>query len=261
MKNYFYYSKVTLEDYRTAICFESNSEFKTRLIEFKEKLDTINSKVAVQSLKESFINFIRPKSGWSIGYLDAEKFYKTYFSLSIKEDYKICIFKWYDSIGGNGIPYCLPKKSSETDVLSKWILKNKGKPESQYQKPDNALDNLMEAINGDETPLSYLSASIFYREVNELGAFWHGISWGSHHYIDQENDIKHLNDLTWIETKPKDFRPVVYENDENFIVTFYTFTGLLREAIYQHQDIYEKGSYLLDTNTKTVAEGSGGYIY
>lgn len=43
----------------------------------------------------------------------------------------------------------------------------------------------MEAIEGDGSHWSYLSASIFMREINEFGASWHGCSWSTHEIIDK----------------------------------------------------------------------------
>ena len=37
---------------------------------------------------------------------------------------------------------------------------------------------LMQAIEGDGSPWSYLSASILCREAEKLGATWHGCVWG-----------------------------------------------------------------------------------
>jgi hypothetical protein len=36
------------------------------------------------------------------------------------------------------------------------------------------LDDFMDAIEGDGSAWSYLSASLFAREAAELGALWHG---------------------------------------------------------------------------------------
>ena len=36
---------------------------------------------------------------------------------------------------------------------------------------------LMQAIEGDGSPWSYLSASILSREAAEFGAMWHGCDW------------------------------------------------------------------------------------
>jgi len=41
-------------------------------------------------------------------------------------------------------------------------------------RPHGALDDFMDAIEGDGSAWSYLSASLFAREAAELGALWHG---------------------------------------------------------------------------------------
>ena len=47
-------------------------------------------------------------------------------------------------------------------------------------KPSDALDEFMEAIDGDGKPWSYLCASLLARELAEFGAMWHGCGWSEH---------------------------------------------------------------------------------
>ena len=41
----------------------------------------------------------------------------------------------------------------------------------------------MLAIEGDDTPWSYLSASLLGRQFKAFGAMWHGESWGTHEIL------------------------------------------------------------------------------
>ena len=44
-------------------------------------------------------------------------------------------------------------------------------------KPWDALDDVMQAIEGDDSPASYFAASLLRRELREFGARWHGLDW------------------------------------------------------------------------------------
>ena len=133
-------------------------------------------------------------------------------------------------------------------------------------RPPEALDDVMEAIEGDNSELSYISASIFAREISELGAIWHGCSWTSHEIIDKnyssdEFSMDEIDDWDWSEDKPKDWRPSVVRTEDKFIVNFYTYTGLLPEGIVRHTDIFAANSYRFTSDSKMIAESGGGYIY
>jgi len=86
-------------------------------------------------------------------------------------------------------------------------------------KSDLALDNLMEVIEGDDSHWSYLSASIFLREIHEFGAFWHGCSWSTNEIIDkhpsdyfqqaqgdseENNPFTQADDWKWSKEEPKE---------------------------------------------------------
>ena len=53
-------------------------------------------------------------------------------------------------------------------------------------KPSEALDDVMEAIEGDGTPWSYLAASLLRRELSDFGAAWHGVHWSLHFVLDED---------------------------------------------------------------------------
>jgi hypothetical protein len=53
-------------------------------------------------------------------------------------------------------------------------------------KPWEALDDVMEAIEGDGSAWSYLAASVLRRELREFGASWHGIDWGTHCILEDD---------------------------------------------------------------------------
>jgi hypothetical protein len=151
-------------------------------------------------------------------------------------------------------------------------------PEDESQKsprPPLALDDVMEVIEGDGSPWSYLSASIFAREVEEFGAIWHGCSWSTHMILGsdpwekpadfagrepQEGPSGKLAAWTWLEKKPDDWRPSVSTESDLVTVTFYTYSGLVTQGIFRHRDTYTPGTYAGASEDKKIAEGPKGYV-
>ena len=134
----------------------------------------------------------------------------------------------------------------------------------------------MEVIEGDGSHWSYLSVSVFVREINEFGAMWHGCEWSTHEIIDkapsdyfnqtQGDSEKNItpprgDEWTWLKEKPKEWQPSVCKKNDKIIVTFYSFSRLGTEAIYRHVDTFQAGKYSFKTKEVTIAEGGGGYVF
>lgn len=65
----------------------------------------------------------------------------------------------------------------------------------------------------------------------------------------------------WLESEPNDWRPQVIEDGDRVIVTFLTISGLGRECLYRHGDVYFAGSYNFDSDRTELAVGPGGFVF
>ena len=134
----------------------------------------------------------------------------------------------------------------------------------------------MEVIEGDGSSKSYLHASLFSREIAELGAMWHGRDWSTHTILDenpllnpkgtQTNFGTHapFDDKTlwkWIENEPDEWKPSVSTGSEGAIFTFYSYSGLGQDIIYRHVDTYSTGSYCLETEKTVISRGPAGFRF
>lgn len=201
--------------------------------------------------------------GWSKSKIDPMKVLAAFPSLSIKEGLVLGAYQYVSNKNGNGIVWAMPKGSSLPTPDDCPKLKDTA---FECPRPPEALDNVMEAIEGDHSELSYISASIFAREISEFGAIWHGCSWTSHMIIDDKLDsdeftFKEIDDWDWSEDKPKDWRPSVVKTNDKAIVNFYTYTGLLPAGIVRNTDVFAGNSYCFTSNSEMIAECGGGYIY
>jgi len=212
-------------------------------------------------------------------------------SLHIKKGFTLRAYPYRVRLGGVGNVWAVPESSADTpdaeecgtvdlfeaprpfpikySCLEGLAVGGSGK----LIRPPDALDNIMEAIEGDGTPWSYLSASIFARDIAEFGASWHGGVWSTHKILEEapwtsphawgelfepntEQEYWH-----WSATRPSEWRPSVVSNGEVVTVKFYTCSKLVREAIYCYIDTYEPDNYRFEWDVKTIAEGQNGFVF
>ena len=79
--------------------------------------------------------------------------------------------------------------------------------------------------------------------------------------ISFESPSKNPNDWRWLEPKPSEWRPQVCRDGNTVKVTFYTYSGLGVDTIFQHEDRYESGHYDFGSTNLEVSTGRGGSIF
>jgi hypothetical protein len=193
-------------------------------------------------------------------------------ALHVKRGYVLRGYLYVSGLNANGVVWALPI-DGEFPPPDTSPQKN---PLGTPPRPPAALDNMMDAVEGDQSPWSYLCASILCRELQEFGAVWHGIRWGHHIVLGADpfkigvpaasgkpprRETLPTEKWTWSAAQPTDWMPQVRLEQQRVIVTFYTYSGSAPEGIYRHVDTYELGSYRFDTSVTTIATGPGGYLY
>lgn len=127
--------------------------------------------------------------------------------------------------------------------------------------PAGALPPLS-VIEGDGTPWSYLAASLLGRELQELGAQWHGCYWSTHSLYGggpfRWEGPEWQHPLPW----PESFLPTVTVDERGVTVIFYTMSELRQLRVIRHTDTYRPGQGLrYDAADETIAFAHGGYIF
>jgi len=138
-------------------------------------------------------------------------------------------------------------------------------------RPPAALDNVMEAIEGDGSPYSYLCASLLARELAEFGARWHGTSWGVVRILggmprteaSHEVGAQSLSDSYWSWQQPKPVRwsPQVAVTGEHVEVNFHVRRIVGSESITCITDTFRVGQYPCTSREVDLATGAGGIIF
>jgi hypothetical protein len=214
--------------------------------------------------------------GWSKSRNDPAKLLTLFPKLKVRQGYVLRAYQFREEGNGNGFVWALPvdaefPEPDESPRLQGHFL--------NPPKPFDALDDLMEAIEGDDSPESYLHASILRRQWSEFGAGWHGIDWGTHTVLDDspwkggpprddddpgERPTSRPGEWKWLVAQPDDWKPQVRLEPNRAIVTFYTYTALAkdgpngemeRERVVRHTETYRRGKYRALVTEKKIAEG------
>ncbi len=116
-------------------------------------------------------------SGWSKSPVDPMALLAVFKPLHIKDGYILRAYQFREGGNGNGFVWAMPVDADFPDPEACPRLEN---VVLEPPVPPAALDDYMNAIDGDGTPWSYMCASILAREMAEFGAMWHGCDWDTH---------------------------------------------------------------------------------
>ena len=209
------------------------------------------------------------EEGWSKSPVDPTPILQAFDALRLKKDMMLRAYLFREGGNGNGVVWALPEGSAfpepERGLGREVSLRHPPRPPA-------ALDDAMLAIVGDDTPWSYLSASLLGRQFKAFGAMWHGESWGTHEILG-ENPVTSGSgrkrtvpigkpvDWRWREPEPRDWNPSVAVGADGVVVVFYTYSALGQQTITRHTDTFKAGSYVYSTRTDEVAQGPGGFVF
>jgi hypothetical protein len=227
------------------------------------------------------------KAGWNISPVDPDQILAIFKSIKLPENLHLVAFQALGGIGGNSIVMLWPKGVPVQDPKEVFqarggddFLSTQMYPHSRtggWVDPGLILWEIMEAITGDDSPLSYLEASVFLREIFEFGAFWHGKNWSSHHIVDKSvldpknyppqvspTKMPTTNPLgwKWKKEQPADWTPRVIESGDKRFVEFYSYSGHFQQTIFFHRDSYKEAkNYKCQCKMYPIADGPGGYFF
>lgn len=213
--------------------------------------------------------------GWSKSRVDPKQVLDVFPKLRLRKGYVLRAYIYKSGGNSNGVVWALPEDAeypapADCPRLESHFLKP--------PKPFDALDDVMEAIEGDDVPEAYMQASIFRREIREFGAGWHGVRWGFYTVLDASPWEGHAAEgddplsrprskpqqWKWLAPKPTQWSPEVRFQGDRAVVTFYTYTPLVgqkdenkieKERILLHTDTYRRGKFRPLVVEKKLAEG------
>jgi hypothetical protein len=209
--------------------------------------------------------------GWSKAAPNPMRLLAKFKHLKIAKGLILHAYQYQSGGNGNGLVFAMPRNAEVPDPCD-----HNGRDHSLFEPPlpVAALSDFMKAVEGDGTPESYVSASIFRREASELGAMWHGCEWSTHSILFTDPFEKATSrrkkyepglfdeaHWKWKSPQPNIWTPAFQTINGKPVVTFHTYSGLGRDSIVQHTDRFAKRNMSFKTNRKVIALGPGGIVF
>jgi hypothetical protein len=160
--------------------------------------------------------------------------------LQLKPGHRLVSYLYRKAEDGVGVTWALPEALSTTAHLEQ-ALRNLCDL-THPPHPQGALTDVMEAIQGDRSAISFVVASMLQRELKELGALGKSCDWFHHRLVSAPPA-----QATWhwrVENLPKDLTPKVRVLDNGkAAIEFFSCRVIPPIALFQHVDQYPVDSY------------------
>ncbi len=170
--------------------------------------------------------------------------------VTLKPDWRLISYLYQDGSSSAGLVFALPELLATTAQLEK--ARAVSSTIKHPPKPEGALVDFMEAIEGDRSIASFMVASLLCRELREFGASGHYQSWTHHRLVEAvPTQVK----WQWQGEPPKDLTPKVkLMPDGQAIVEFFSCRVVSGIALYRHLDQYPAAQYKLKRLDKPLAK-------
>ncbi len=204
-----------------------------------ESLDDLSGVFTFGGLSPEEIAAPQTRAHWSISTVNPAAALLKLPGLRLKPDWRLVSYLYRDGESRAGLVFALPAELATTAQLAESL----GTSESfkQPPAPAGALADVMEAIDGDRSTVSFLVASIFDRELREFGANGHFRNWTHHRLIDS---VPAQVKWQWQTEQPKDLAPKTkVMPDGQALVEFFTCRVSGGVGIYRHVDQYPAAQY------------------
>ena len=211
--------------------------------------------------------------GWSASACRANELLRVFDALWLKPGFALHAYEYRIGGNGNGIIWAVP---TDAPLLAPGDCPGNDDVFLRPPQPPRAVP-LMQAIEGDGSPWSYLSASILSREAAEFGAIWHGCVWSDQTVLSKaprqadgletEDRARKLtgdapvSNWTWCGAVPPLWKPTYADKGTTRQVVLHIHNPVEREEIYRATDTYPAGSYDGETETTVLCRGEGGFVY
>ncbi len=171
--------------------------------------------------------------------------------INLKSGLRLVTYLYRTKDEGIGATWAVPEIMSTTAQLERVLNDHKHSNPQQPPRPEAALDTVMDAIEGDYSPLSYVIASLLQRELREFGAIGKARNWSHHRLIAAvPTQLK----WQWRVKQPQDLSPkVMVYPDQKVAIEFFTCRVVAPIAIFQHLDQYPANQYTAVSTDRPIA--------
>jgi hypothetical protein len=203
-----------------------------------DSLDGLGSLFHFGSSLDETLQIPNNQGQWFISATNPGAVLMTLPGIKLKPEFRLVTYLFRLGDDGTGITWALPEPLGITSHLEQALLKARG--EDTPPRPEGALADFMEAIDGNHSPQSFVIASLLRRELLELGKIGRVADWVHHRLIDAPPES---TTWQWRTEPPKDFSPKVRVSDGRAAIEFFTCRVTAPIAIFQHVDQYVAGQY------------------
>lgn len=216
-----------------------------------ESLDDLSGVFTFGGLSTEDISVPNLRGSWFVSTVNPGAALLKLPGLKLKPDVKLVSYLYRNESDGLGLVVAVPQSLSTTAQLEKALKTANGL--THLPKPDGALPDLMEAFEGDRSPISFIIASLLRRELREFGAIGKRRNWYHHRIIDA---IPPQAKCVWrVEQPPKDLSvKVKVAPDGQAAIEFFSFRAGNTIQVFRHLDQYPVGQYRSNSLDKPIAE-------
>lgn len=169
--------------------------------------------------------------------------------LELKPNWRLVSYLHRRKTGGISLTWALPEDLSTTAALEDAITNSRDR--QAVPKPPGAAIDLMAAIEGDRSVMSFAIASILRREILDFGAIGADQKWHNHRLI---AEIPQQIQWQWRNQPPKDLAPKVQMRPEGgAVVEFFTCRVKPPVVICRHLDQYPAETYQAQCKDQAIA--------
>lgn len=214
-----------------------------------ESLEELGSLFHFGSSLEEAIQMPNRQGQWFISASNPGTVLMKLPGLKLKPKLRLISYLYRLGEDGSGATWALPEALSTTSHLEKALLSASGY--DTPPKPEGALTDFMDAIDGDQSPLSFVIASLLRRELLEFGNVGCRAAW-SHHQL--MNSLPLLSSWQWRVEAPKNYSPKIRVfSDGRVAVEFFSCRTVAPIAVFQHVDQYVAGEYRAKSIDRAIA--------
>ena len=199
---------------------------------------------------------IEPVPGWQPARVDPARLVAAAPGVTVDPRWRIVAFQWYSGGNGHGAVFAVPAGQHA--------------PEPRFhdaggiERPAGSLPSVSPALrpDGEAGALPWLARSLLIRELDDLGASWHGIDWGTYELLVGAADLPiDGGPWAWEAPVPRSFDPRVdMSMPGRIVVKYVTRCDVGQARLLEHQDSHYMRDGLVGQQTRVLARGSFGWV-
>lgn len=210
-----------------------------------------------RNYNESFQTQLDYDTTWTLDQITPMNIISGYSNIRLKRGYKLIGYAYNDGTTGAGVVWALPNEVKATSPSECNLINTS---QGLVPQPREGIEDFMEVIEGDMSPLSYLQAAILYKEIDDFASFWKEDSWKKKSILPIDSTHKLISYSKELENsidKKEIIQPHFYFNrDDNPIIEFNTISDNKKILFHKYKFIFNKNGYSFKLQKTLIKEVS-----